>query len=53
VPVCPEVECGMTVPRDPMHLADDPDSPRLVTTATGEDQTERMQAWIRSRLVAS
>ena len=50
VPVCPEVECGMTVPRDPMHLADDPDSPRLVTTATGEDQTERMQTWIRSRL---
>jgi uncharacterized protein YbbK (DUF523 family)/uncharacterized protein YbgA (DUF1722 family) len=50
VPVCPEVECGMTVPRDLMHLADDPDSPRLVTTATGEDQTERMQTWIRSRL---
>jgi len=50
VPVCPEVECGMTVPRDPMHLADDTDSPRLVTTATGEDQTERMQTWIRSRL---
>lgn len=50
VPVCPEVECGMTVPRDPMHLADDPDSPRLVTTSTGEDQTERMQTWIRPRL---
>jgi uncharacterized protein YbbK (DUF523 family) len=50
VPICPEVECGMTVPRDPMHLADDPDSPRLVTTATGEDQTERMQTWIRYRL---
>ena len=49
-PICPEVECGMTVPRDPMHLADDPDSPRLVTTATGEDQTGRMQTWIRSRL---
>ena len=50
VPICPEVECGMTVPRDSMHLADDPDSPRLVTTSTGEDQTERMQKWIRSRL---
>ena len=50
VPICPEVECGMTVPRDPMHLADDPASPRLVTTATGEDQTGRMQTWIRSRL---
>ena len=50
VPVCPEVECGMTVPRDPMHLAGDPSSPRLVTTATGDDQTERMRTWIRSRL---
>ncbi|MEA3409144.1 MAG: DUF523 and DUF1722 domain-containing protein [Candidatus Eisenbacteria bacterium] len=50
VPICPEVECGMTVPRDPMHLAGDPDSPTLVTTATGEDQTGRMQTWIRSRL---
>ncbi len=50
VPVCPEVECGMTVPRDPMHLAGDRDFPRLVTTATGEDQTERMQTWIRTRL---
>ena len=50
VPICPEVECGMTVPRDPMHLADDPASPRLVTTATGKDQTGRMQTWIRSRL---
>ena len=50
VPICPEVECGMTVPRDPMHLADDPGSPRLVTTATGEDQTARVQTWMRPRL---
>lgn len=50
VPICPEVECGMTVPRDPMHLGGDPASPRLVTTATGQDQTERMQAWMRARL---
>jgi hypothetical protein len=40
----------MTVPRDPMHLADNPGSPRLITTATGKDQTNRMQTWIRSRL---
>ena len=50
VPVCPEVECGMAVPREPMHLADDPANPRMVTTATGEDQTNRMRAWIGSRL---
>ncbi len=50
VPVCPEVECGMTVPRDPMHLADDSDAPKLLTTATGEDQTGRMRTWVRARL---
>ena len=24
VPVCPEVECGLSVPREAMHLAGDP-----------------------------
>lgn len=50
VPVCPEVECGMPVPRPRMHLADDPLCPRMVTTETGEDQTGRMAAWVRSRM---
>ena len=31
VPVCPEVECGLSVPREAMHLKGDPESPRLVT----------------------
>ena len=34
VPVCPEVECGLPVPREPMRLEGDPGSPRLVTTRT-------------------
>jgi len=50
VPVCPEVECGMTVPRECMRLAGDPASPNMVTTVTGEDQTDLMREWIRSRL---
>ncbi len=28
VPVCPEVECGLGTPREPMHLEGDPDDPR-------------------------
>ncbi len=50
VPVCPEVECGLPVPREPMHLAGDTDDPRLVTIHTGIDHTERMQKWSRDKL---
>ena len=42
VPVCPEVECGLPVPRESMRLEGDPDSPRLVTSRTKQDMTERM-----------
>ena len=37
VPVCPEVECGLPVPREAMHLEGTPESPRLVTSRTGKD----------------
>lgn len=50
VPVCPEVECGLPVPREAMHLAGNADSPRLVTIRTGIDHTERMQAWASKKL---
>ena len=51
VPVCPEVECGLPVPRESMHLAGDPQSPRLVTTRSKIDHTERMVHWARKRVV--
>ncbi len=50
VPVCPEVECGLPVPRPAMHLRGDPGNPRLVTTRTGTDHTGRMKNWARGRL---
>ena len=50
VPVCPEVECGLPVPREAMRLVGDPESPRLVTTKTLVNQTERMERWIARRL---
>lgn len=45
VPVCPEVECGMSVPREAMRLVGDEHAPRLVTIRSHEDKTEQMLAW--------
>jgi uncharacterized protein YbgA (DUF1722 family)/uncharacterized protein YbbK (DUF523 family) len=50
VPVCPEVGCGLPVPREAMHLEGDPDSPRLMTIRTRQDMTDRMQAWSGKRV---
>jgi uncharacterized protein YbgA (DUF1722 family)/uncharacterized protein YbbK (DUF523 family) len=53
VPVCPEVECGLPIPRESMHLQGDPDSPHLVTTRTKQDMTDRMVQWARKRVKKS
>ncbi|MFH1155297.1 MAG: DUF523 and DUF1722 domain-containing protein [Pseudomonadota bacterium] len=50
VPVCPEVECGLGTPRESMHLEGDPQDPRLVTTRTGVDLTDRMKNYAAARL---
>jgi len=42
LPVCPEVECGMTIPREAMRLEGDPASPRLVTRQSRIDKTGQM-----------
>jgi len=43
VPVCPEVECGMPIPRESMRLVGDPATPRLVTIKTKLDHTDQMK----------
>jgi uncharacterized protein YbgA (DUF1722 family)/uncharacterized protein YbbK (DUF523 family) len=50
VPVCPEVECGLGVPREAMHLEGNPDDPRLVTIRTKIDHTEKMKRWAQGRI---
>jgi uncharacterized protein YbgA (DUF1722 family)/uncharacterized protein YbbK (DUF523 family) len=50
VPVCPEKECGLGIPREAMRLIGDPQAPRLVTVRSGVDHTARMQQWARRRL---
>ena len=52
VPVCPEVETGLGIPRETLRLVGHAESPRLVTTKTGIDHTAAMQAWARRRLKA-
>ena len=50
IPVCPEIEFGLPVPREPMHLFGTPDSPRLLTIKTGIDYTEKMLKWVETKL---
>jgi uncharacterized protein YbgA (DUF1722 family)/uncharacterized protein YbbK (DUF523 family) len=50
LPVCPEVECGLGVPRETMRLIGDLKQPRLVTGKTGVDHTDRMEAWAKKRV---
>lgn len=49
-PVCPEVECGFPIPREPMRLVGDPESPRLVTVNTKQDHTDSMLNWCAKRV---
>jgi uncharacterized protein YbgA (DUF1722 family)/uncharacterized protein YbbK (DUF523 family) len=50
VPVCPEVEYGLPVPREAMHLSGTAEAPRLVGSRTGIDHTDGMNMWARQRL---
>lgn len=50
VPVCPEVEVGMGVPRESVRLVGDVSSPCMVGNKTGEDWTDRMRDYIQKRL---
>jgi uncharacterized protein YbbK (DUF523 family)/uncharacterized protein YbgA (DUF1722 family) len=51
VPVCPEVELGLGVPRPTLRLTGRPAAPRLVEDASGEDLTARMWQYAEARVV--
>jgi len=44
-PVCPEVQCGLSIPREAMRLVGTAENPRLVTIKSGIDYTEQMKKW--------
>ena len=50
VPVCPKVECGFGVPRETMRLEGAIDAPRLMTTGTRGDHTDRILDWAHHRV---
>src|SRR5438876_8818776 len=50
VPVCPEVELGLGIPREPIRLEGDAEHPRLIAPETGRDLTETMAGFADRRL---
>lgn len=44
-PVCPEFQCGLSIPREAMRLAGSAKNPRLVTVKSGIDYTDQMKKW--------
>ncbi len=50
VPVCPEVEIGLGVPRPTIQLEVGSTSPRLIMPSTGNDLTEQMNAYTREKV---
>ncbi len=51
VPVCPEVEIGLPIPRPTLRQVDAGNGEvRLVFSKSGEDITERMQEWAQRRV---
>jgi uncharacterized protein YbgA (DUF1722 family)/uncharacterized protein YbbK (DUF523 family) len=47
VPICPEVEFGMGIPREPIRLVWRGEDVRLVAERSGTDYTRPMRAWAR------
>ncbi|EPR42661.1 protein of unknown function DUF523 [Desulfovibrio sp. X2] len=50
VPVCPETECGLPVPREAMRLVGDPAAPRLAGSRSGHDFTAQMKDFCARRV---
>lgn len=50
VPVCPEVEVGMPVPRESLQLQGEIEAPFMIGNKSGDDWTERMNAYAAKRI---
>ncbi len=48
--VCPELEVGMGVPREPVHLEGSLEAPRMLGRKSGEDWTGRMNRFAERRV---
>ena len=50
VPICPEVEVGMGVPRETLRLVGDPEEPKLIAQRSGRDWTAVMKRFAAARI---
>jgi uncharacterized protein YbgA (DUF1722 family)/uncharacterized protein YbbK (DUF523 family) len=50
IPVCPEVECGLPIPRPAMHLVGNAENPHLIVIKDGTNLTEQMLTFCRKRV---
>lgn len=50
VPTCPEVECGLPVPREAMRLVETESGVSLRTITSNVDHTERMVRWAADKV---
>jgi uncharacterized protein YbgA (DUF1722 family)/uncharacterized protein YbbK (DUF523 family) len=50
VPVCPELEVGMGVPREAVRLEGDPEAPRMVGVRSRRDHTTQMRRFAGARV---
>lgn len=50
VAVCPELEVGMGIPREALHLVGAIEAPRMVGSKTGEDWTDRINKCNHKRI---
>ncbi len=52
IPVCPEMELGLGVPREPIRLVDTGpgEAPRLVAETSGHDHSQAMRAFAAGRV---
>jgi uncharacterized protein YbbK (DUF523 family) len=50
VPVCPEMEAGLGLPREPICLVENPDALRVIIINTKKDLTDTMTTWSQRRV---
>ena len=50
VPICPEVECGMSIPREPANLLIQIRKKRFITLNYRQDFTKSLADWIENKL---
>jgi len=50
IPICPEVELGMSVPREPVRLEGSLKAPRMIAPGSGTDWTDSMNRFAQRRI---